>query len=94
MHTMVFKIGLSPSKNVGFICLNESALKMMKDINKSFYLLPKRLFSFLRYLNFCPSFFSHVEKWLDKKAKVNFKISDVINWETDYNAHITQYLKK
>ena len=28
----------------------------------------------LRYLNFCPGFFDHVGKWLDKKASVNFKI--------------------
>ena len=28
----------------------------------------------LRYLNFCPSSFDHVGKWLDKKASVNFKI--------------------
>ena len=34
----------------------------------------------LRYLNVFPDFFGHVEKWLDKKAKVNFKIYDVINW--------------
>ena len=28
------------------------------------------LFSSLRYLNFCPDFFGHVEKRLDKKAKL------------------------
>ena len=45
---------------------------------------------FLRYLSFCSDFFGHVEKLLDEKAKVNFKISDVIDWEkNDYNAHIT-----
>ena len=31
------------------------------------------LFSFSRHLNFCPDFFDHVEKQLDKKAKVKFK---------------------
>ena len=45
--------------------------------------------SFLRYLNFCPNFFAHVGKRLNYKAKVNFKIYDIINWETNnYNAHI------
>ena len=47
----------------------------------------------LRYLDFCHDFFGHVEKWLDKKAKIIFKIYDAINWETkDHNTHIT--LKK
>ena len=34
----------------------------------------KKLLSFLRYLNFCPDFFDHVGKGLDKKDKVSFKI--------------------
>ena len=35
------------------------------------------------------------ERKLDKKAKFNFEIYDVINWETnDYNIHISKYLKK
>ena len=35
-----------------------------------------------------------IEKWLDKKAKVNFKIYDVTNWNTEtYNKHIPKYLK-
>ena len=33
--------------------------------------------------------FDHVGKWLEKKAKANFKIHDVINWETNkYKIHI------
>ena len=52
-------------------------------------------FSSLRNLNFCPDFFGHVEKRLDKKAKVNFTIYNVINWETNnYNTLAAQYLKK
>ena len=36
----------------------------------------------------------HVGKRLDKKAKINFKIDDVANWETNYyNTHSAQYLK-
>ena len=38
-------------------------------------------FLFLRHLNFCPDFFDQVRKRLDKKAKINFKIYGVINWE-------------
>ena len=53
------------------------------------------MFSFLRYLNLCPQFFNHVRKRLEKKAKVNFKIYDVINWDIiNYNTYINQYLMK
>ena len=51
----------------------------------------KALF-FLKILHFCPDFFGHVEKWLDKKNKINFKIYDVT--DDKYNTHIVQYLKK
>ena len=55
----------------------------------------QKLFSFMRYLNFCLDFFSHVEKWLVKKAKVNFKIYNVTDSETNnYHTHVAQYLKK
>ena len=37
----------------------------------------QKLFSFLKYLHFCPDFFGYIEKWLDKKGKFNFKIYDV-----------------
>ena len=34
--------------------------------------------------------FCHVGERLDKKAKVNFKIYDITDWETNnYNAYIT-----
>ena len=33
-------------------------------------------------------------KQLDKKAKVNFKIYDILNWNKySYNEHIARYLK-
>ena len=55
----------------------------------------KILFSFLKYLHFCPDVFGHVGKRLDKKAKINFKVYDVTTWETNnYNKHIAQHLKK
>ena len=56
---------------------------------------PKRPFSFWRRLKFCSDLFGHVGKWPDKKDKFNFKIYDVIQWETNnYNTFIAQYLKK
>ena len=39
--------------------------------------------------------FGYVEKRLDKKAMVNFKIYAVTEWtKNNSNTHITQYLKK
>ena len=39
--------------------------------------------------------FGHVEKQLDKKSKVDFKIYDVTNWiTTNYHTYIASYLKK
>ena len=38
---------------------------------------------FLRYLRFCPYFFDHIGKRVDKKAKLNFEIYVVINGETN-----------
>ena len=29
----------------------------------------------------CRDFAGHLQKWLDKKSKVNFKILNVKNWE-------------
>ena len=52
---------------------------MMKN---AFYFILK-LFSFSRYLNFWPDFFCQVGKGLDKKAKVNFKTSDVTGWRNE-----------
>ena len=57
------------------------------------FILPEKIFWFLRYLKFYPDCFGHVWKWLDKKAKVNFKTT-LIYWETNsYNRNITEYLK-
>ena len=64
-------------------------LKVKKN---AFY---SKSFSYLRYLIFCPDFFDHAEKRLDKKSDSNFKIYDVTDWATtNYNAYIFLYRKK
>ena len=46
-------------------------------------------------LTFTSWLFGFVEKRLDKKAMVNFKVDDVTDWTTnDHNTHIAQYFKK
>ena len=47
----------------------------MKNI---FYFPFNALSMILRYLRFSPDFSVHIEKGLDKKANVNFKIYDVL----------------
>ena len=47
-----------------------------------------KVFSVLRYLNFCPDFFDHVRKRLDKKAKFNLKICDFTDWKINIKIHI------
>ena len=60
-----------------------ASVKVLKNDANTFYLILKALFVF-----------DHTGKRLDNKAKVNVKIYDVIDWETDnYNTSITQYLK-
>ena len=54
----------------------------------------KALFVF-EILTFCLDFIGYVGKRLDKRVSANSKIHDVVDWATNnYNAHITQYLKK
>ena len=50
-----------------------SWMKAIKVNEKSFLYQIKKVFSFLRYLNFSPDVFDHVGKHLDKKANVNLK---------------------
>ena len=42
----------------------------------------------LKILKFLSRPFSNVGKRLDKKAKVNFKIYDTTDWETNNSIHI------
>ena len=49
----------------------------------------------LKIFNFYLDFIDLVVKLLDKKAKVNFKIYGIMNWETsNYNTYIPKYLKR
>ena len=48
-----------------------------------------------RYLHFCPDFFSYAGRRHDMEAKVNFKINDVTNWNTNnYNKYIARYISQ
>ena len=63
-------------------------------MKNAFYFIWKALFAF-KVLKFLSLLFGHAEKQPNKKAKFNFKIHDIADWETkNYNAHIAQYLKK
>ena len=69
--------------------------KAFKNDEKYFLFHVKSSFLFSRYMNFCPDFFGHIGKRIDKKAKANFKIYYVTGWETNnYNTLFAKYLKK
>ena len=55
----------------------ENTLKMKKN---AFHFMFKALFV-LEVFQILSWGFGHVQKWLDKKVKVNFKIYDVIDWQ-------------
>ena len=63
-------------------------------MKNAFYFMLKAVLIF-EILTFMSWLFGYVEKRLDKKAMVNFKVDDVTDWTTnDHNTHIAQYLKK
>ena len=71
---------------------NESPLIRMKN---AFYFTLKILFV-LKIFKFLTSIFGHVEKPLNWKNKVNFKIYDITTWETNnckIHCPISQELK-
>ena len=85
------KVELSRSKKVPFICYNENPFQNDK---KCFLFHVKSSFRSLDIYIFVLIFWL-CRKRLDKKAKDNFKIFDVTDWEPNkYNTHISQYLKK
>ena len=53
-------------------------------MKNTFYFMLKTLFV-LEIFTFLSLLFGYVEKQLDKKAMVNFKIFDVTEWETNNN---------
>ena len=59
-------------------------------VKNAFYFMLKALF-FHKILHFCLEIlvdWDFVEKLLDKKAMVNFKIYDITDWTTNnYNTH-------
>ena len=64
---------------------------MMKN---AFYFMLKALF-LIEIFTFLYCIFGKLEKRLDKKTMVNFKIHDVTDWITNVcNINIAQYLKK
>ena len=69
----------------------ESPLKMIK---KAFYFVLEAL-SILKIFELLSWLSDHVGKWLDKKAKVNFKIYDITNWQkNNYSTRIVQCPEK
>ena len=61
---------------------------LFKMIDNAFYFTFNALFV-LKVFEFLSWLFSHVEKWLDWKDEVNFKIDDVTTWLTNNcNAHL------
>ena len=58
----------------------------LKVIKKNAFYFILNLF----YLTFFHELFSHVGKKIDKKAKHNFKISDVENWKKNFQ-YISEY---
>ena len=64
-------------------------------MNNAFYFILKALSVLKIFTFFFPDFFGYIKKRIDKKAKVNFKIYDITNWNTNNNnTHIAEYLKK
>ena len=87
----LLKDGLSSSKKVVFSCFSERS-QMMKMMKNPFYFMLKALFA-LEIFTFLVRLFGWVEKWLDKKAMVNFEIHEVTDWtKNNCNMHIAQYL--
>ena len=74
---------------------NISKISRYKDFHLPQALILKAVFVLKIFKRFCPDFFGHEGKRLDKKATVSFLIYNVTDWETNnYNIDIAQYLKK
>ena len=63
-------------------------------MKNAFYFMLKALF-LAEIFTFLSGPFGYVEKRLDKKAMVNFKMYGFTEWtRNNYNTHIAQYIKK
>ena len=61
-------------------------------MKNAFYFILKPLFV-LKIFKFLSWLFRHVEKLLDEKGKLNFRIYEVTAWLIkNFNTHIPQYL--
>ena len=71
-----------------------AAERPLKTKKNPFYFILKALLVF-KVFKFLSWLFGHVEKRLDKKDEVNFKIYDItICLTNSCNTHIAQYVKK
>ena len=87
LHCLSFtmKSQLPSMEKANFIWFDESPLRMMKNV---FSFIIKALL-ILKLFKFSSCIVWSCRKWLEKKAKANFKIHDVINCETNkYKIHI------
>ena len=75
IHKEALSLKISLSCHVKFLT-TENSLKLMEKFFFFFFMA----FLALRIFKFLPWLFCYVEKGLDKKTKVNFKIYDVTDW--------------
>lgn len=70
-----------------FYWFHKSPIRMTKN---AFYLMLKALFvlEVFTFLSWC---FGYVEKWLDKKAMVTYKIYHVTDWTIQILPNISRY---
>ena len=88
--TLIFKVGLSPSKKVVFTCFNESSLK--NDTN-AFYLMLEVLFV-LEIFRFLSRLFGYKEKHLLDKLSLISKFMTSQSGQKTITRLIVQYVKK
>ena len=68
--------------------------KLFKNYEKCFLFHVKGFFV-CKVFTISSWLFGHIWKWLDKKAKVIFKVYDFVDWEANnYKTHIAQYFNK
>ena len=81
---------MSPFKKMILFALMKTLLKWWNVL----FILSKKLFSFLWHSNTFSDFFGSAEKRLDQKDEVNFKIYDLINYETNTSVYVLPSISK